>query len=304
MGQTLAQIEDELVERVFESDQGKLPEAPEQGPKRLYVSVDGTTVRCKATDEEEVEEGKNYVWREAKVAALYETEEVTNSRKPDEPYIKAKEIEYYADMANAQHFTRLVWLKAQERGISHTEEVILLGDGAPWIWLRLGLLFPQAIQILDWNHAKDYLVQVAQSVFGPGTQPGTVWLKRELDLLWDGKVRQVIQNLETLQQTHPQIEAIQDAITYYTNNQHRMNYPAYRERGLQIGSGTIESGCKRVVKARLDQAGMTWTVEGARAVLKARAAYLSGQWDDFWQNRPFQPRAYRRKSAQATRLAA
>jgi hypothetical protein len=304
MGQTLAQIEDELVEQVFESDQGKLPEAPEQGPKRLYVSVDGTTVRCKATDEEEVEEGKNYVWREAKVAALYETEEVTNSRKPDEPYIKAKEIEYYADMANAQHFTRLVWLKAQERGISHTEEVLLLGDGAPWIWLRLGLLFPQAIQILDWNHAKDYLVQVVQSVFGPGTQPGTVWLKRELDLLWDGKVRQVIQNLETLQQTHPQIEAIQDAITYYTNNQHRMNYPAYRERGLQIGSGTIESGCKRVVKARLDQAGMTWTVEGARAVLKARAAYLSGQWDDFWQNRPFQPRAYRRKSAQATRLAA
>lgn len=89
-----------------------------------------------------------------------------------------------------------------------------------------------------------------------------------------------------------------------TVNQQRMNYPAYRQKGLQIGSGTIESGCKRVVKARLDQAGMTWTVEGARAVLKARAAYLSGQWDDFWQNRPFRPRAYRRKSTQETRLAA
>lgn len=66
----------------------------------------------------------------------------------------------------------------------------------------------------------------------------------------------------------------------------------------------IESGCKRVAKARLDQAGMTWTVEGARAVLKARAAYLSGQWDDFWQNRPFRPRAYGRQSALETRLAA
>jgi len=304
MGQTLAKAEDELVERVFESDKRGLPEAPEQGPKRLYISADGTSVRCKATDEEVVEKGQNYVWHEAKVAALYETEEVTTSRKPDEIIIKAKEIEYYADMADAQHFARLVWLKAYERGVSHAEEVILLGDGAQWIWLRLGMLFPQAIQILDWYHAEGYLVQVAQAVFGPGTQPGTVWLKRELDLLWDGKVRQVIQNLETLQQTHSQIEAIQESITYYTNNQHRMNYPAYRERGMQIGSGTIESGCKRVVKARLDQAGMTWTVEGARTVLKARAAYLSGQWDDFWQNRPFQPRAYRRKSAQATRLAA
>jgi hypothetical protein len=304
MGQTLAKAEDELVERVFESDKRGLPEAPEQGPKRLYISADGTSVRCKATDEEVVEKGQNYVWHEAKVAALYETQEVTASRKPDEIIIKAKEIEYYADMADAQHFARLVWLKAYERGVSHAEEVILLGDGAQWIWLRLGMLFPQAIQILDWYHAEVYLVQVAQAVFGPGTQPGTVWLKRELNLLWDGKVRQVIQNLETLQQTHSQIEAIQESITYYTNNQHRMNYPAYRERGLQIGSGTIESGCKRVVKARLDQAGMTWTVEGARTVLKARAAYLSGQWDDFWQNRPFQPRAYRRNSAQATRLAA
>jgi hypothetical protein len=303
MGQILAKAEDELVERVFESDRSGLPEAPEQGPKRLYISADGTSVRCKAADGV-AEEGQNYVWREAKVAALYETKEVTTSRKPDEIMIKAKEIEYYADMADAQHFARLVWLKAYERGVNHAEDVILLGDGAQWIWLRLGMLFPQAIQILDWYHAKDYLVQVVQAVFGPGTQPGTVWLKRKLDMLWDGKVRQVIQNLETLQQAHPQIEAIQDAITYYTNNQRRMNYPAYRERGLQIGSGTIESGCKRIVKARLDQSGMTWNVEGARSVLKARAAYLSGQWDDFWQNRPFQPRAYRRKSVQVTRLAA
>jgi len=304
MGQALAQAEDELVERVFESDKSGLPEAPEQGPKRLYISVDGTSVRCKATSEEIVEEDQNYVWHEAKVAALYETKEVTTSQKPDEIAIKAEEIDYYADMTDAQHFARLVWLKAYERGASRAEEVILLGDGAPWIWLRLGMLFPQAIQILDWYHAQGYLVKVAEAVFGPATQPRTVWLKREVDLLWDGKVQQVIQNLETLQETHPDIEAIQDAITYYTNNQHRMNYPAYRQRGLQIGSGTIESGCKRVVKARLDQAGMTWTVEGARAVLKARAAYLSRQWDDFWQNRPFRPRAYRRQPAQETRLAA
>ncbi len=313
MGHTLAKAEDELIQRVFESEKSGLPERPKEGPERLYISADGTCVRCKATEEEGVEaateaaadqESPGYVWREAKVAALYETEEVTTARKPDETVLKAKKIEYYADISDAQHFARLVWLKAYERGVSHAEEVVLLGDGAQWIWLRLGMLFPQAIQILDWYHAEDYLIQVAQAVFRPGTQPGITWLKRELDLLWDGKVQQVIQDLETLQQAHPPIEPIQDTITYYTNNQCRMNYPAYRERGLQIGSGTIESGCKRVAKARLDQAGMTWTVEGARAVLKARAAYLSGKWDDFWENRPFQPRAYRRRSAQETRLAA
>lgn len=312
VGHTIGEAEDRLVQRVFESEESGLPERPEEGPKRLYVSADGTCVRCKATETEEgdgteaavAEESQGHVWREAKVAALYETEEVTTARKPEETVAKAKEIEYYADIADAQHFARLVWLKAYERGVSHAEEVVLLGDGAQWIWIRLGMFFPEATQILDWYHAEDYLVQIAQAVFGPGTEASRVWLKQEGGLLWDGKVDQVIQDLETLQQAHPQIEAIQDTITYYTNNQCRMNYPAYREQGLQIGSGTVESGCKRVAKARLDQAGMTWTVEGARAVLKARAAYLSGQWDDYWQNRPFKPRTYRSRSAQTTRLAA
>jgi len=134
-------------------------------------------VRCKATDGGEGDEGQNYVWHETKVAALYETEQVTSSRKPGETEIRAKDIEYYADMSDAQHFARLVWLKAYERGGSHAAEVILLGDGAPWIWLRLGLIFPQAIQILGWHHAEDDVIQVAQAVFGPGTQAGAVWLK-------------------------------------------------------------------------------------------------------------------------------
>lgn len=304
MGQALAQTEDELIKRAFDSEGGDLPEAPEQGPTRLYISVDGTDVRCKATDGEEAGEGQNCVWHEAKVAALYETEEVTTARGSGETEIKARDIEYYADMVDAQQFARLVWLKAHQRGVRHAAEVILLSDGALWIWLRLGLLFPQAIQILDWHHAEDYVIQVAQAVFGPGTQASVVWLKREIDLLWEGQVQQVIHDLGLLLPAHPQIEAIQKAITYYTNNESRMNYPAYRQRGLQVGSGTIESGCKRVVKARLDQAGMTWTTEGARAVLKARAAYLSGQWDGFWKRHAFQPRNYCQASAQATPLAA
>jgi hypothetical protein len=100
------------------------------------------------------------------------------------------------------------------------------------------------------------------------------------------------------------VEIIEKAISYFTHNQQRLNYPDYRARGLQIDSGTIESGCKRVIKARLDQSGMTWTIEGTRAVLKARAPYLSGHWDDSWQRRPSQPRAYRKQPIQETQLAA
>jgi hypothetical protein len=312
MGRAVGEGEAKLLERAFGEAEGGLPACPEQGPERLYISVDGTCVRCeKAEEQADIEEAEaleievedhDSNWREAKVAALYETEQVVSAE--GEVAIRAKEIEYYADITNAQDFARLVWLKAYQRGASHAREIVLLGDGAKWIWKRLLTFFPYAIQILDWYHVRDYVVKVAQAVFGPDSASGKAWSKREQDLLWDGHVSRVLEHLKALHQAYPRVEIIEKAISYFANNQQRMNYPDYRAQGLQIGSGTIESGCKRVVKARLDQAGMTWTVEGARAVLKARAAYLSGHWDDFWQRRPFQPRAYRRQPIQETRFAA
>ncbi len=49
--------------------------------------------------------------------------------------------------------------------------------------------------------------------------------------------------------------AVGETLTYYTNHQVRMPYATYRAQGDQIGSGTIESGCKHVIGARLNRAG-------------------------------------------------
>jgi hypothetical protein len=66
---------------------------------------------------------------------------------------------------------------------------------------------------------------------------GKKWAKERLDELWDGKVDEVLRHC----QEHASAgEAVQQAITYFTNNKSRMRYPEYRARGLQIGSGTVE----------------------------------------------------------------
>ena len=88
-----------------------------------------------------------------------------------------------------------------------------------------------------------------------------------------------------------------DAISYYTTHQARMDYPAYRARGLQIGSGTIESTCKQLVSARLKLAGMIWDADGAEAVAVARAWLKSGRWDEAMRLRPPSQRTYRRQTA-------
>lgn len=80
--------------------------------------------------------------------------------------------------------------------------------------------------------------------------------------------------------------------TYFITHRHCLRYPEFRAHGYHIGSGTIGIGCKRVIGARLKQAGMTWTEEGVRQVIKARAMYLSHKWDTFCEQRSSLRRSY------------
>ncbi len=135
---------------------------------------------------------------------------------------------------------------------------------------------------------------MAHAVYGEGTPLAARWAKRRLDDLWDGKVDK---GLKAFAAHHQRGQAVEEAVTYYTNHQHRMRYAEYRARGLQIGSGTMESGCKQVITARLKQAGMIWSRAGARTVAAVRAWAKSGRWQEALSHRPPRQRTYHRRAA-------
>src|SRR5271168_5455311 len=74
-------------------------------------------------------------------------------------------------------------------------------------------------------------------------------------------------------------EALRQLIGYFENNRHRTDYPTYRQKGWDIGSGPTEAGCK-IIGERLKGSGMRWVEDGAAL----RALYVSGSrlWDGFW----------------------
>jgi hypothetical protein len=78
-----------------------------------------------------------------------------------------------------------------------------------------------------------------------------------------------------------------------------MHYDQYLAAGYPIGSGVAEGACRHLVKDRLEQTGMRWTVEGAQALLHTRALYLNGQWEDFleYHIQAEQDKLYRRSAA-------
>jgi hypothetical protein len=66
------------------------------------------------------------------------------------------------------------------------------------------------------------------------------------------------------------------------DNRHRMQYAHYREQGLPIGSGVVESACKTLVTQRVKNSGMRWSQEGGQAILTTRSWCQSDRFDRAW----------------------
>ena len=163
------------------------------------------------------------------------------------------------------------WLGAQT-------VVVVVGDGAEWIWHR-ATLFPHRCEILDFWHAMGYAWAYARLQFGEGSRRAEAWTRRIAQDLKAGRVDEVLARLPALHPISPESrEALTALITYYTTNAARMRYDEYLRLGYGIGSGAVESAHKQVVHARLRQAGMRWSAAGARRLLALRLLLLNHDW--------------------------
>ncbi len=236
-------------------------------------------------------------WKELCVGAVYQVRPNGSRPAGRMDAVHAEAISYVAELGSRRDaFGWQLYAEAQRRGAA-TREVVVVGDGAAWLWTLAELHFPQATQILDWFHATEYVWSAASAIWGEGTAERTAWAERQLHALWEGQVGDV---LAELQRQTACGAAVSGAHTYFTNQQARMQYPAYRAGGLPIGSGTVESGCKQVVSHRLKGAGMIWRADGARQVAKVRAWLKSGRWAEAMGVRPAPRRGYQRQSARVT----
>jgi len=259
----------------------------QERPRRLYGSIDGAHAPLQKE------------WREMKVGAWFEVETIPRERvrayrraKVGETgALRAKAISYYCDIQEAQEFGVLVWATGCQRRADLAEEVVFVADGAAWIWKLVSFYFPKAVQIVDWHHAEDYLTALAQAAFGEDETAANEWFERVSTDLWEGEVKQVIAACREYEEDPRAQQEAHRAISYYTHNQHRMDYGRFRREGYMIGSGTIESGCKQIVTHRLKRSGARWSEEGARATAKARAAWLSGDWEELSTRRSELPLA-------------
>lgn len=156
--------------------------------------------------------------------------------------------------------------------------VVIVGDGAEWIWNR-ATRFVRRCEILDFWHALEHAWGFARLNYGEGSQQADRWVHRIAEDLRAGKVQDVIARLQRMRPKTPELrEKLQGLIAYYREHAGRMRYDEYLRLGYGIGSGAVESAHKQVVHARFRQAGMRWSVAGARRLLALRLLLLNDQW--------------------------
>jgi hypothetical protein len=178
--------------------------------------------------------------------------------------------------------------QAAQVGIGRAERWIALSDGGAGLedWLRLHFGRVEAV-ILDFYHASEHLAELAKAWHGTGTEAAAAQHRDWAHRLKHEGGQVVLDELRTSSVPPRAQEVWRATVTYFANQVHRMDYPGYRAKGWQIGSGPVEAACKTVIGQRLKGTGMRWGVIGADGVAHLRALFLSerGQWAAYWKQR-------------------
>jgi hypothetical protein len=304
VGEALIRCEDEQQEQRFQeavkcraSGYAEEKEQKERQTtvRRMYIELDGVLARMRRGNvpmEEQEKHPAGDIYREIKVGAVFTAAEgpTRSDLVPGIFVDAASPIAYVARRTTAATFGRYLYSLAQQHGIERAEQVVVLGDGAAWIWRLAAEHFPQAVHIVDLWHAREHVWKVAHAVFGRSSPQGAAWAKSACDLLSEGKIDALVEAIKHLPvlapepgvtRSVPDIEA-----DYFRTNALRMRYPTFRAQGMQIGSGVAEAACKTVVSTRAKRAGMRWTPNGLDSVLALRTAVLNRTYQDFWKERP------------------
>jgi hypothetical protein len=181
-----------------------------------------------------------------------------------------------------------VRFQAQALGIAQVGDLIAVTDGGNGLEEALQRhLAEDLTTILDWYHAAEHVCDFAKAWHAQDEESRRHWEQEAKGILYEQGGEALLKHLHSLELpsgASPEVrEELRKLIGYFENNRHRTDYPSYREKGWDIGSGPTEAGCK-IIGERLKGSGMRWVEDGAGTVGALRALYVSGGnlWDGFW----------------------
>jgi hypothetical protein len=179
--------------------------------------------------------------------------------------------------------------QARACGVAAVNDLVAITDGGNGLEEALQRnLADNLPTVLDWYHAAEHVCDFAKALHPQDAAACAAWSTEAKDILYEQGGEALLKHLQAItlppRTSAEAREELRKLIGYFENNRHRTDYPTYRARGWDIGSGPTEAGCK-IIGERLKGSGMRWVETGAATVAALRALYVSGSklWDGFWQ---------------------
>jgi hypothetical protein len=261
---------------------------------RIYFGSDGVTVP-QVTDaekrlrREEIKAKRRRRGRKAKPLAAF---------KPgaDQKYKEFKIIAYYDEGQDHRVVSgtrgdcnvagRLMRREATRIRFDQADEKVGNVDGSPWIRNQVE---QQSLPLddlgLDFYHLGENVHKARREIYGEEDETGKEWAGTLLHTFKHEGYESAWEKLLTWRQERRrgQRRAADKLLNYVSERRDMIKYPAFQEKGWQIGSGPTEATCKTLT-ARLKGSGMRWDGDNAEAVMGLEALYQSGQWDSYWRS--------------------
>lgn len=274
-------VSEEIGQQVFEKDLIKAnddynkPEeaAPQELPLyrkegRLYIFVDGSQVNTRVKD------NNGSSWKEMKLGLIFSDRDILKTSSDTSIITKKEYVPYFGSV---NEFKKFVFSAAARNGYGKLKEIVVVGDGAPWIWNMCEELFPDAVQILDFYHFSENVHEYAKAVHPENEIMRKKWTNQVIDFVTSGKIQEAVKFVEKYTLTN-QPNGIVNLPLYISNNIERIDYKYFKDNKYYIGSGAIESGNKTVIQKRMKQSGMRWGLSGGQYIAALRAKYKSDLW--------------------------
>ena len=258
----------------------ELPPAP-AGAEKQAMSADGAFVPLVGG-----------AWAEVKTLTLGE---VTRNRQGE---VSLEQVSSFSRLLDAERFTQAALVETQRRGLEQATEVCAVQDGAVWQQGLVDYHRADAVRILDFPHAAEYVNAIGQAVQAAGGRLPAHWLEGVLHRLKHQGPERVLHHLAFLAARFPSSD-IQELLSYLQKREAQMQYPRYQAAGWPIGSGNVESANKLVVEARLKGAGMRWQEANVNPMLVLRNAVCNRDWQQTWTSARAHRGGLRRHERQA-----
>jgi hypothetical protein len=163
---------------------------------------------------------------------------------------------------------------------------VVVTDGERALQHRVMRIIKDATLILDLLHVLEKLWMAGHTLYGEDTQEAEDFVRQRCLRILRGGVSQVVKGLRQIitkkKLKGKKQEKLDGIAGYLYRNRRRMRYNEYLNKGLPIASGSVEGACKNLIKDRMERSGMRWSREMAEAMVKMRAIYLSGDFNEYW----------------------